>query len=256
MPAPAAVVEVAGATVASLPSDASGAIAMGVDYLALLPVLQGVLGDPMQDVIPNPAGCGTYQLTTNGLIYENCDTGLVAFVANDGLQHWGLLNGELLQWSGTLSDAPPDAIDVAATQMALVPVCGDTLEPGADAPCLLADAAPQLGILTSAGETNAYEYSAIRLSNDVVISLSQLPADYDLYLADANGTILGSSVQEDLTPESIEVNVGPGVYYVYVHVDDGRLPDPTTSYLVQAALQPTADAPTDETTSGQDASVT
>jgi hypothetical protein len=227
---------------------------MGVDYLALLPGLQGVLGDPMQDVIPDPAGCGTYQLTTNGLIYENCDTGLVAFVANDGLQHWGLLNGEWLQWSGTLSDPPPDAIDVAATQMALVPACGDTLEPGTDAPCLLTEAAPQPGILTSAGETNAYEYSAIRLNNDVVVSLSELPADYDLYLADANGTILGSSVQEDLTPESIEVSVGPGVYYVYVHVDAGRDPDPSTPYMVQAAFQPTVATPTDGTTSGQDES--
>jgi len=231
-------VQVAGASVASLPPSDT-AIALGADYLALQPALQGVLGDPLQDVIPDPAGCGVQQLTTNGLIYEDCDTGLVGFVANDGLQHWGLLSGELLQWSGTTSTPPPDAIDVAASQVALLPACADTLEPGTDSPCLLTDATSQPGILTTPGETNAYEYSAIRLTNDVLISLSQLPADYDLYLADANGTILGASVQDDLTPRSIETTLGPGIYYVYVHDDPGRPPDPTSPYMVQATLQPT-----------------
>ncbi|MBV9582146.1 MAG: hypothetical protein JO057_26480 [Chloroflexi bacterium] len=239
VPVTAAPVPVIVAPPAALPPPPvdAAAFSFGTNFQTLQPALGALLGDPLEDVLADPSGCPAQQTTSTGLLYDDCDTGLVAFVATDGVQHWGILNGRLLQWTDASADPPPNAIDVAASQAILPTPCGDTLEPESDSPCLLADSAPQPGILSTSGETTGYAYNAFHLSNDLVVSLSQLPADYDLYLADADGNILGSSVLDGIADRFLEVTVGAGTYYVYVHVDPSRTPDPSTPYVLQANLQ-------------------
>jgi hypothetical protein len=232
------------------PADPSPAFALGSDYLTLQPALGALLGDPVEDFSSDPSGCAAQQATSTGLVYNNCDTGLSAFVANDGLQHWGILNSRLLQWADSSADPPANAIDVAAAQASLPPPCGELVEPGVDTPCQLVDSSAQAGILSQPGESNAYEYNAVQLSNEVQVSLTQLPSDYDLYLADADGNILASSVLDGETPRWIDVTLDAGEYYIYVHVDEGRSPDPTTPYVLQAWV---SQPPLDQSASAQPA---
>jgi hypothetical protein len=69
------------------------------------------------------------------------------------------------------------------------------------------------------------------------VDLTNLPADYDLFVVDEVGTILGQSIQEGFAPEYVDQVLPTGTYYVYVHVDPGRNVDPTQAYTLNVSMQ-------------------
>src|SRR5205823_754739 len=86
--------------------------------------------------------------------------------------------------------------------------------------------------------TNAYIFVVGDSSSHVVAGLTDLPADYDLYLVDESGAVLAQSVQDGSTPEVIDAELPPGRYLLYVHVDQSLVADPDNPYRVQLSLGP------------------
>lgn len=70
-------------------------------------------------------------------------------------------------------------------------------------------------------------------STEVGLELTDLPADYDLYLTDASGGIVGQSVHEGTAPEQIQVTLNAGTYYAVVKSDRSREVDPTSNYTLK-----------------------
>jgi hypothetical protein len=188
---------------------------------------------PVQNVADS---CDTQQQTSTGLAYWRCDTNVVAFAADpDGLLHWAWLNDGLVSWASPSVDPPPDAVAVAPASADVGPndqscVIPDTTELTA---CPISNGMSVTGFIQSSGESNAYRFDVGSSNMSVTADLTTLPADYDLYLADASGNILGQSVNEGTTPEEIQSVLGPGTYYLFVHSDPARTFDPDNPYTLQ-----------------------
>ena len=134
-----------------------------------------------------------------------------------------------------------------------MPSVADCASPsdGTSSPCRLYDGANQLGYITSTGASNTYQFTVTMPQAHVTAALSDLPADYDLYLADSAGNVIGQSVQEGTTPELVDMTIGSGTYFLYVHSDPGRTVDPEDPYRLQLSMTPappTAQAAADGST--------
>lgn len=86
------------------------------------------------------------------------------------------------------------------------------------------------------GDVDAYRVEIVEDRSQVQIDLTELPADYDLYLADAFGGVYGQSVQDGTASEHLRLMVRQGTYYVYVQADPGREVHPDQPYLLQVAV--------------------
>jgi hypothetical protein len=200
------------------------------DFSALQAQLGDLMGIPLeaehQDSSSDATACVQEQLTSAGLAYVACDSGLPSFVASpDGQYHWAWLGDRLAAWIGSAIDPPDSAL---ATNL---PVCVGPA-PTRSTACPLRADTPVAGFLPTPGSTDTYVFS-VNDATDYTIDLSNLPADYDLYLADDNGTLLSQSVQEGVVPERIEESLQAGTYYVYVSVDPDREADPTSPYTLR-----------------------
>jgi hypothetical protein len=222
-------------------SSPAGGYRFELGFAVLKSLLGSVMGDPIEGEHGAADGCDTQQATTTGLAYWNCSTGLLAFTAApDGLHHWAWLDDRLTEWVGP-SAVPPAGPNTAAAEPAAAPVC---LQPG-DRPsnaCPIADGATVTGFILGSGSTTAYRFDVPAPDTDVVAQLSDLPADYDLYLADATNALVGQSVLEGTTPRSIELVLPQGTYYLYVHSDPARDVDPDNPYTLHLALTPAGPA--------------
>jgi Bacterial pre-peptidase C-terminal domain len=216
---------------------------LGDEFLILQAQLGDVMGAPIEAEHPTPAevassdgtdaplasadaGCDREQRTTAGLAYLRCATGLVGFVADpDGMYHWAWLGDRLAAWIGPAVDPPDLALETD------LPVCiGPASGPGTA--CPLRTDMPVAGFLHAPGNTDTYAFSVVD-SSDVVLDLTNLPEDYDLYLADSSGAVVAQSVQDGTADEHIEQPLSAGTYYVYVHVDDGRNADDGDPYTLR-----------------------
>ena len=74
---------------------------------------------------------------------------------------------------------------------------------------------------------------------DIVLNLSELPADYDIHLLQANGTLLASSVRPSTQSESISIQLTAGTYYVHVFGYNGAYSDTVPYALGFAASRVT-----------------
>jgi hypothetical protein len=197
------------------------------------------MGAPIEDehAAADADSCDQEQRTSTGLAYLRCSTGVSSFVADpDGLYHWAWLGDHLAAWISSDVDPP----DVALEMTTPLPVCvGPATGPATACP-LRADL-PVAGFLRAAGDTDTYVFSIGSDGASVAVDLTDLPADYDLYLADTNGAILAQSVEEGTQPEHVEQSLGAGTYYLYVHADVGRAPDPEQPYTLRLSA---AGAPT------------
>jgi hypothetical protein len=197
--------------------------------------LDALLGSPLEDAhpAPDPDSCDIEQATSTGLAYFRCDSGVSAFVAQpEGLYHWAWLGDRMVAWIGPSLDPPDLAQDV--------PVCLDPAELP-DRVCPLRLNVTVAGFLSAGHDTDAYSFVVTEPESDLVADMMDLPADYDLYLADAGGAVLAQSVNEGTDAEHITHMLPAGIYYLYVHVDPGREPDPSTPYKLR--LAPTAETP-------------
>ena len=95
--------------------------------------------------------------------------------------------------------------------------------------------------LAQPGTRNDYQIETADPNTRVQIDLTDLPADYDLYLFDDARDLVAQSVSEDLTPESIDTVVAdPGTYFVVVAVDQSVQPAPDQPYTLAIILSPAA----------------
>jgi hypothetical protein len=206
--------------------------------------LGAIMGDPVEAEHGNADDCNTQQLTTTGLAYWLCASAMPGFVAlPEGTHHWALVADRLLEWFGAADDPPSDATDATqATPSAPTAFAGVTppscMDPSIDpaSVCMLTDGASVLGYITSADGTNTYRLDIPQSQAETTAELTDLPADYDLYLADSTGQLLGESVQEGTTPEMIDMWLPGGTYYLYVHADPARDFDAESPYRLNLSL--------------------
>jgi hypothetical protein len=204
--------------------------ALGADFADLQSQLGSLLGVPIEDEHIDEAtedGCDQVQRTSTGLVYLRCTTGLETFVADpDGAYHWAWLGDHLAAWIGPQVDPPDVALSTT------LPVCVGPAT-GPSSACPLRSDLPVAGVLHAPGDTDTYAFNLASDLPDVSIDLTDLPADYDLYLADSTGNVVAQSVQEGTQPEHIEQPLPAGTYYLYVHADPGRDADPSQPYTVK-----------------------
>ena len=116
------------------------------------------------------------------------------------------------------------------------PIRADACAEPNDAPesaCPLADGVSLLGEIGDQRDVDVYRFE-LAAPGAVRVELTNLPADYDLYLVDLEGELLGSSVQEQTAPEALELSLpSAGQYLIYVTVDPARSYDPNASYQLQ-----------------------
>lgn len=216
---------------AAAPSDVSlgfpsvdSNVALAGDFSQLADDLGALVGVPLETERAFPDTCDTTQLTSTGLAYLDCSTGHVGFAAlPDGLHHWALADGQLLEWIGPELEPPWTA------GPADLVTCDDP----SVTYCRLAADTPVGGYLPAPGATNSYQVMLRDASTRLVVSLTDLPADYDLYLVDGTGAIIAQSVQEGTAPETIDQVLPAGTYMVYVHVDPARAVAPDDAYRLR-----------------------
>ncbi len=73
------------------------------------------------------------------------------------------------------------------------------------------------GYMDSAGDVDFYRFTVAAAGRQIAVSLTQLPADYDLYLADPARLIVATSRYGGAANEYVYwTALTPGTYYVYV----------------------------------------
>jgi hypothetical protein len=213
---------------------------LGADFVLLGEQLGALLGEPIEDEHTLADSCDTIQQTTTGLAYVSCDTGVVGFAASpDGMHHWALADNQVVEWFGPEAEPPATAGPLG------LPSCGDP----AATYCRLNAGTTVAGYLQAEAATNAYQFLATAPSTRIVASLTDLPADYDLYLEDGTGSIVAASVHEGTTPENVDQVLPAGTYVLYVHVDAARAFDADNPYQLTLSIEPASvvqDAPADE----------
>jgi hypothetical protein len=108
-----------------------------------------------------------------------------------------------------------------------------------DTACVLPSSADTYGYLSQPGDRRVYRFDSPAPGTLLKINLIDLPADYDLYLADANGDTLAQSAHDGLTPESVSIRLEDAEsVYVYVTSDPSRdvIPDQPYHLVFQATV--------------------
>lgn len=112
-------------------------------------------------------------------------------------------------------------------------------------PCPLSDGAVMHGVINQHGGVNYFQVDTQVPAVSVHIELTELPADYDLYLADANAQLIAQSVTGGLAPEVIDtVLANAGTYHLYVVCDPSVANDPDVPYRLSLTLQAPPPTPT------------
>jgi hypothetical protein len=220
-----------------VPTDANGGsppeFVLGFAFLKQQ--LGPTMGTPLEAEHGVTDSCDTQQLTSTGLAYWRCSTNTMTFAADpDGLVHWAWLD-QLVTWRGEAADPPADAVAVASSATTLRPLDDACISANA---CTLANGVSMDGYIESSGQSNAYRFDVAGPSMHVTADLTNLPADYDLYLVDAAGAALEQSIHEDVAPEEIDTMLGPGTYYLFVHSDPGRPFDGDNPYTLHLSVLP------------------
>jgi hypothetical protein len=84
------------------------------------------------------------------------------------------------------------------------------------------------GTISSSTDKDLYKFNVVTAGN-FTLTLTQLPADYDLVLYDSTQTLIKSSRKTGTTDEIIQRNLSVGLYYVKVIADSLNF-NPTSCY--------------------------
>jgi len=87
------------------------------------------------------------------------------------------------------------------------------------------------GTIGVRGDNDYYKF-VITTGGTVTISLTTLPADYQLNLLSSNGTILQSSTNNGTTNETISTTITPGTYYVRVYPKNNGAVNASSCYTL------------------------
>ncbi|MBD2716482.1 N-acetylmuramoyl-L-alanine amidase [Microvirga sp. STR05] len=97
-----------------------------------------------------------------------------------------------------------------------------------------------LAYVCPATDVDWYQFTSSSTNNNIKVTLSTLPADYELQLYTAGGTLLYSSTSASTTAETIVYNGAPAAtYYVRVYGYNGATSN-TTAYTLRVSTQATA----------------
>jgi hypothetical protein len=102
-------------------------------------------------------------------------------------------------------------------------------------PCAPGDNFSAQAAIQQSGDTISLEVDVPDHGLHLTADLLDLPADYDLYLADSSGSLMAESVQEGTTPEHVDADLSGGTSYLYIHSDAGRTVDPQDPFLMQVS---------------------
>jgi N-acetyl-anhydromuramyl-L-alanine amidase AmpD len=98
-------------------------------------------------------------------------------------------------------------------------------------------------LICPATDVDWYKFTSSAVNNNIKVTLTTLPADYELQLYNASGTLLYSSTNATTTPETIIYNTAPAAtYYVKVYGYSGATS--TTAYTLRVSTQAAAWSPT------------
>ncbi|MCC7107360.1 MAG: hypothetical protein IT307_19665 [Chloroflexi bacterium] len=112
--------------------------------------------------------------------------------------------------------------------------------------CFLPTGVVVQGTIERQGGYDGYRIDVALPDTVLVLDLSDLPADYDLYVATGKGEILGHSAREGTAPESVRLTIQtPGTYYAYVANAPNRAFDANRPYTLRLTtiLPPGATGP-------------
>lgn len=105
-----------------------------------------------------------------------------------------------------------------------------------------------LAYVCPAGDIDWYKFTSSATNNNIKVTLTTLPFDYDLELYNAAGTMLYSSTNASTTSEQILYNGAPAAtYYVKVYGYNGAT-SPTQQYTLRVSTQSVAWSPTNPNT--------
>ncbi|MBV9357104.1 MAG: PASTA domain-containing protein [Chloroflexi bacterium] len=108
-----------------------------------------------------------------------------------------------------------------------------------DTPCPVSDGDVVHGYIKDRGGVDYFQFSTQLSGTHAHITLDELPADYDLYLADASAQLIAQSVTPGLAPELIDTDLDtPGDYFLYVVSDPSVDNDPDHPYVLTVGLIP------------------
>lgn len=122
--------------------------------------------------------------------------------------------------------------------------------------CGLTVGEPIQSTIDRTGDVDLFRFVVGGSGGRTAIDLTELPADYDLYLIDDNGSVLGQSVREGPAAEALVLSLRPGTYFVVVQADPGRAIDASRPYTLRVTLESGATAASGEGAGGQAAATT
>lgn len=95
------------------------------------------------------------------------------------------------------------------------------------------------GIISTSTDQDWFKFTNTSTSKNIKVTLTGLPADYDLYLYNSAGTLLYKSENGSTTSETLKYNAAPvATYYVLVKGYNGA--NSPTCYTVNASISSTA----------------
>ena len=96
------------------------------------------------------------------------------------------------------------------------------------------------GLISSATDNDYFKFSNSSSRRNILVSLTNLPADYDLRLYNSRGTLIATSQNSSTASESIKFNSAPtGTYYARVNGYNGAL-NTSSCYTLNANTSNTA----------------
>lgn len=89
--------------------------------------------------------------------------------------------------------------------------------------CFVGPGTPTVrGFITQAGDVDAYKFEVNDPLARVRVELADLPADYDLHLFDTNAAVLAESTNQGTVPDTIDLLMIRGTYFVFVNAPRGQ----------------------------------
>ena len=135
------------------------------------------------------------------------------------------------------SSSSSSAYATAATFTTTAPACGaDSYEPNNSLSVArsIANNTNHLAYVCPAGDADWYRFTTTTAARNFRVTLTTLPADYDLYVYNSGGTLLGSSTNGGTTNELFTLNGGTvGNYFIRVIGYYGAT-NPTIRYTLLA----------------------
>ncbi|MCC7368370.1 MAG: hypothetical protein IT306_08105 [Chloroflexi bacterium] len=88
--------------------------------------------------------------------------------------------------------------------------------------CYLGPSSDAAGYISSARDVDAYRIEVLDFNTDVHVEMPEMPAAYELFLADWNGDEIATSAPGANGAQVIDTTVNiPGAYYIFVHSKAG-----------------------------------